>query len=241
MDAQGSIPCRDEAFFFAPLRPDRPTQLPILVGTGALSPRLKRLGREAHHSLSSRAEVELYLHSPHTSWRGAYQHGNNFAFILQCIHVTQVNTKRDLLRIQICGFEGATRNDTLSCTVLLPGIIQALGKGGGAPWIHNVMPVRQPFSKIFLATSVASRMTSACKPGPHTSRKTVFINIISVKLSTTVCCLFYYFSFTILSQHHASKSINVFCTASYVVKFILQQRHYVYYVIKHALNIPFLI
>jgi hypothetical protein len=53
-----------------------PAQPPIQWVPGALSLGIKRLGREADHSLPSSAEVkewvELYLHSPNTpSWRGA--------------------------------------------------------------------------------------------------------------------------------------------------------------------------
>jgi hypothetical protein len=53
-----------------------PTQPPIQCVPGALSPGVKRLGREVDHSPPSSAEVkeyvELYLHSPNTpSWRGA--------------------------------------------------------------------------------------------------------------------------------------------------------------------------
>jgi len=63
-----------------------PTQPPIQRVAGALSPRVKRSGREADHSRPSSAEVkewmDLYLHSPNThSWRGAQlkiKHRNNF-------------------------------------------------------------------------------------------------------------------------------------------------------------------
>jgi hypothetical protein len=52
-----------------------PTHPPIQWVPGALSVRVKRVGREADHSPPSSAEVkeymELYLHSPYTpSWRG---------------------------------------------------------------------------------------------------------------------------------------------------------------------------
>jgi len=53
-----------------------PTQPPIQWVPGALSLGVKRRGREAANSPTSRAEVrewvELYLYSPNTpSWRGA--------------------------------------------------------------------------------------------------------------------------------------------------------------------------
>jgi hypothetical protein len=53
-----------------------PTQPPIHWVQGALSLGIKRLGREADHSLPSSAEVkecvEIYFHFPNTpSWRGA--------------------------------------------------------------------------------------------------------------------------------------------------------------------------
>jgi hypothetical protein len=56
------------------------------VGTGVLSLGVKRLGREADHSLPSSAEVKesvrLYLQSPNTpSWRGAQkEHRDKFTF-----------------------------------------------------------------------------------------------------------------------------------------------------------------
>jgi hypothetical protein len=49
----GSIPDRGKRFFCAPQRPDRlwgPTQPAIKWVPGALSPGVKRPGREAHHS-----------------------------------------------------------------------------------------------------------------------------------------------------------------------------------------------
>jgi hypothetical protein len=54
----------------------RSTHPPLHWVPGALSLGLKRLGREADHSLPSSADikeyVELYLHSPNTpAWRGA--------------------------------------------------------------------------------------------------------------------------------------------------------------------------
>jgi hypothetical protein len=63
-----------------------PTQPPIQWVPGALSLGVKRPGREADHSLLSRAEVkewvELYLHSPNMpSWRGTQlKHRDNFNF-----------------------------------------------------------------------------------------------------------------------------------------------------------------
>jgi hypothetical protein len=54
----------------------KPIQPPIQWVPEALSPGVKRPGREADHSPTSSAEVkewlELYIHSPNTpSWRGA--------------------------------------------------------------------------------------------------------------------------------------------------------------------------
>jgi hypothetical protein len=53
-----------------------PTQPPIQWVTVALSLAIKWPGREADRSPPSSAEVkgcvELYLHSPNTSWHGAY-------------------------------------------------------------------------------------------------------------------------------------------------------------------------
>jgi hypothetical protein len=57
------------------------------MGTGGFSLGVKRLRREADHSPPSGAEVkecvDLYLHSPMSSWRGAQlKHRNNFTFTL---------------------------------------------------------------------------------------------------------------------------------------------------------------
>jgi hypothetical protein len=60
------------------------TQPPIQQVPGALSPGVKRLGREADHSLSTSAEVKkmwIYTFTPHTpSWRSAQlvKHRENF-------------------------------------------------------------------------------------------------------------------------------------------------------------------
>jgi hypothetical protein len=64
-----------------------PTQPPIQWVPGALSLRVKRLGRKADHSPPSSAEVkecvELYLRSPNTPpWRCAQlKHRDNFTFM----------------------------------------------------------------------------------------------------------------------------------------------------------------
>jgi hypothetical protein len=64
----------------------RPTKPPIQWVAGALSPEVKRPGREADHSPPSSAQVkecvELYLHSPNMpSRRGAQlNHRDNFTF-----------------------------------------------------------------------------------------------------------------------------------------------------------------
>jgi hypothetical protein len=79
LDDRGSIPGECWEFFSKPPRPERLWGPPSLLSNGypgALSPGVKRLGREADHSPPSSAEVkewvELYLHSPNTpSWRGA--------------------------------------------------------------------------------------------------------------------------------------------------------------------------
>jgi hypothetical protein len=65
-----------KAFYAASRTAVGPTQPPIQWVPGALSLGVKRLGREADHSLPYSAEVkecvELYLHTPNTpSWRGA--------------------------------------------------------------------------------------------------------------------------------------------------------------------------
>jgi hypothetical protein len=73
LDERGSILGRDWEFFSSP--PLGPTQPPIQWVPGALSPRVKRPGREADHSSPSSAEVKTrcsYTSTPNTSsWRGA--------------------------------------------------------------------------------------------------------------------------------------------------------------------------
>jgi hypothetical protein len=72
LDGRGSIPGRGKRFFCTPQGPDRSY---IQWVPGALSPGVRRPGREADHSLPSNAEVKngRGLHPlPHTSlWRGA--------------------------------------------------------------------------------------------------------------------------------------------------------------------------
>jgi hypothetical protein len=78
-----------------------PTQPLIQWVAGALSPGIKRPGREADHSPPSSAEakdwVELYLHSPNTpSWRGVRLkkvQGRPFIFPFT-IHYTALQTRR---------------------------------------------------------------------------------------------------------------------------------------------------
>jgi hypothetical protein len=61
LNHRGSVPGRDSdgIFFSSPQRPDRLWGHPVSypMGSGAFSPGVKRLGREADHSPSSKAEV----------------------------------------------------------------------------------------------------------------------------------------------------------------------------------------
>jgi hypothetical protein len=78
LDGRGSIPGRDKIFLFS--RESRsalwPTRLPIQWVRGAVSPGVKRQGREADHLPPSSAEVKkggAIPPLPHTSsWCGAY-------------------------------------------------------------------------------------------------------------------------------------------------------------------------
>jgi hypothetical protein len=60
LDGRGSIPSRDKIFlFYVTSRPAvGPTQPPIQCVPGAVSPGVKRQGREADHSSASSAEVK---------------------------------------------------------------------------------------------------------------------------------------------------------------------------------------
>jgi len=77
-----------------------PTQPPIQWVPGAPPLGVKRPGREADHSLPSRAEVkewvELYLHSPNTSsWRGAqFKKAQELLYLLPlCIFSSKITPK----------------------------------------------------------------------------------------------------------------------------------------------------
>jgi hypothetical protein len=77
MDARGSIPGRGKNVFSPPHCPDwllDPLSL-LSNRTGALSPEVKRYGREANHSPPSKAEVKNSEAPPPlpltSSWRGA--------------------------------------------------------------------------------------------------------------------------------------------------------------------------
>jgi hypothetical protein len=73
-----------------------PTQPPTQWVPGDFPLRVKRQGREAHHSPPSSAEVkewvEVYPHFPNTpSWRGAQlKYRDNFTFTFQVISSIQV-------------------------------------------------------------------------------------------------------------------------------------------------------
>jgi hypothetical protein len=68
LGGRGSIPGKGKRFVFHFPTTSRltlgPTQPPTQWAPGPLSPRVKRLGREADHSPPRSRMVELYLHSP---------------------------------------------------------------------------------------------------------------------------------------------------------------------------------
>jgi hypothetical protein len=89
-----SSPSRVKNFFFSkPFRPVlAPTQPPIEWVTGALSPGIKRKGREADHSPPTTADVkknEFIYPLPHTSsWRSAQlvKHRDNFTLFVPYLY-----------------------------------------------------------------------------------------------------------------------------------------------------------
>jgi hypothetical protein len=86
MDGCGSIAGKGERFFSTPQDRDRLWGPPTLLYNGyqGVSPRIKRQGREAYHSLPRSITVELYLHSSNVFMGGAklIKHRDNFALPL---------------------------------------------------------------------------------------------------------------------------------------------------------------
>jgi hypothetical protein len=90
LDGRGSIPGRETIFLFSiASRPALgPIQPPIQWVPGAISPEVKRPGREAGHLPPSNAEVKNGGAIPPlpdmSSWRGAYliKHRDNFTFYI---------------------------------------------------------------------------------------------------------------------------------------------------------------
>jgi hypothetical protein len=104
LDGRSSIPVRGRRFFTTPQLKDLalgPTQPRIHWVPRALSPVVKRPGREADHSVASSAEVKNIRAIPpllHTfSWRGAQlnEHSVKFTFLLPFYFVCHVKRKHE--------------------------------------------------------------------------------------------------------------------------------------------------